>query len=729
MAKKYTLTVPIDLSAVPDAKGSVKVAVLGRGVKRQIKTVNIEKTGSVSFDFDELPRGLTVHLGPATAEDDQIDKLRTLQTTVATDVFLNKNAVTIPAIRISATDWHWWLVWCRTFVIRGHVLCPDGSPVPGATVCASDVDWFWWWRSKQQIGCATTDEHGAFEMKFTWCCGWWPWYWWHLRTWELDLDLARRLQPTIPVELREFAALQPSPKPDLRYLEGLISGAGFTSLGTAFGSPAKTSLEPQIPIDFVKAEAIRKKVTDRLRAGVELRIWPWFPWNPWSDCNPDIIFRVTQPCGGTESTVIVDEGYNDTRWNVGTTTNVTLVANDKACCERPVPCEGTDCIELTHACGFPRADIGGNNPAFPTPAGYANPNVATPPSTILHRPFSDTITITGTTDCLGHLDYYEFEFFDGTNFVPMPPGAMLGFNRSYFTTGPFLWHFGIGFGATLIDGHLVYETRQHYEATHPGTSPFHWMDNRDLLGIWSTGPSGTTLTWADGTYRIRIKGYNDAGGGHLTAVDLPPCDPRDPRNELTLTIDNRLVGAAFHPATHPCGSPNYVHICTREPDTDILAVRIIRPGGTELIVPCGLYEYGLNDRLEIDFYVYDPDGHLGGWTLDATFGLSEISHLTGAGTLLALPGVPGIPAAPQLVSNYRDALSAVPTPATPPTWRGGAYRLTLTVAETHANFPKPCCYQLELRASKRTVVACSSTTHDNLTEYSFMLGGCPPREG
>ena len=150
MAKKFTLTVPIDLSAVPDAKGSVKVAVIGQGGKRQIKTVNIEKTGSVSFDFDELPRGLTVHLGPATAEDDQLDKLRTLRTTVPTDAFLNKNALTLPAIRISATDWHWWLVWCRQFTIRGHVVCPDGSPVPGATVCAYDVDWFWWWRSKQQ---------------------------------------------------------------------------------------------------------------------------------------------------------------------------------------------------------------------------------------------------------------------------------------------------------------------------------------------------------------------------------------------------------------------------------------------------------------------------------------------------------------------------------------------------------------------------------------------------
>jgi hypothetical protein len=56
--------------------------------------------------------------------------------------------------------------------------------------------------------------------------------------------------------------------------------------------------------------------------------------------------------------------------------------------------------------------------------------------------------------------------------------------------------------------------------------------------------------------------------------------------------------------------------------------------------------------------------------------------------------------------------------ATRPHWAGGCIRLT--IPDLKKAFPKTCCYQLELRAYKRTIVSCY-TGYDNLSEYSFMV--------
>src|SRR5262249_31439951 len=50
-------------------------------------------------------------------------------------------------ILIAPYWWWWWWRWCREFVIRGRVICPDGRPVPAAEVCAYDVDWWFIWSS------------------------------------------------------------------------------------------------------------------------------------------------------------------------------------------------------------------------------------------------------------------------------------------------------------------------------------------------------------------------------------------------------------------------------------------------------------------------------------------------------------------------------------------------------------------------------------------------------
>jgi hypothetical protein len=49
----------------------------------------------------------------------------------------------------------------------------------------------------------------------------------------------------------------------------------------------------------------------------------------------------------------------------------------------------------------------------------------------------------------------------------------------------------------------------------------------------------------------------------------------------------------------------------------------------------------------------------------------------------------------------------------------------LTVPNAASAFEDPCCYQLELRAYKRTIVDCwGGYAHANLTEYSLGVGIC-----
>ena len=70
--------------------------------------------------------------------------------------------------------------------------------------------------------------------------------------------------------------------------------------------------------------------------------------------------------------------------------------------------------------------------------------------------------------------------------------------------------------------------------------------------------------------------------------------------------------------------------------------------------------------------------------------------------------------------------------AVAPDWSGGTYRLTVPMSEA---FPIPCCYQLELRAWKRTVVGSVADivfscehgyAHNNLSEFTIGVGVCPP---
>lgn len=752
--KKFRLEIPLDASGIEDFKPDrpIKVVVQRRDGSTQEQSVQLDKQGKgiAAFAFDQNPGSLRVVVGPDDASAEELLGMQTIAFDLSGQQWVGRTELTLEPTLISAYYWYWWPIWCRTFTIRGRVLCPDGKPVAGATVCAYDVDAFWWWCSTQQVGCATTDLSGSFTIKFRWCCGWWPWWWWLHRPWRLEPLLAERIVPILQRELKLTKIPTPGPQPDPVIFEQLLTQqdpklsrrpplttltAGIetktTGMMSAVGEVGDATHKATTAFDPARLESLRMSLIERLPVIPDLdrlRLWPWWPWQPWWDCTPDIIFRVTQNCQGHDQ-VIVDETCWDTRWDIPTTLNVTLTANSQACCvgDRGDP-EG-DCLWITDACDDFVGFIGGNIGALAAPAGYLSPGAV---SVFGDRPYAATIPIQGRFGLGAAADYYEFEWSDnnGVTWHDMAPGTVAGFTRWYIGhplvgVGP-VSSYPQAFPIVNISGRNVIESRLHFEANNGAGT---WGITRG----WDAATQDFLVQWltennfADGTYRLRVKSWTLSGGALVNPRYLPLCDTTD-ENKIILTIDNRLVGAASgHPPStpdHPCG-PGTVHLCTLEPDTDILSVKIIHTNATETTVdPCGNVPITTTDTLQVDFFAYDPDGHLAEYTLIATYGENlyrDLLALGGTLTPLVSPPPP-VPAAVQLGPTYADARSANPPPlggAAAPIWRGGALRLRVSAPLA---FPETCCYQLELRAYKRTIVNCDhNLAHANLSEYSFMI--------
>jgi hypothetical protein len=731
------LTVPLEAVGIDglDPKQPIKVLLASAGRPLASRTVTLDPKGSgaVNFDFDRAAGGLRVLVGPADATDDEMLGLQTLSVDVPLRRFLGKDELAIAPLRITPFYWFWWLRWCRTFTVRGRVLCRDGSPAPGAVVCAYDVDAWWWWWSQQQLGCATTDASGSFTMTFRWCCGWWPWYWWSLRRWQVEPWLAQRLLQGLQREPRIPKIPLPDPAPDLGIFERLLGDAATlpaTQRGLARammqGKALTRGVRESAPLAAARAmtsrfqperlEGLREKLVATLPTIADLsalRLWPWAPWQPWWDCTPDLVFRATQRCGGEER-LIVDEGWFQARWNVPTELDVTLTANERACCIPVNDCVEGHCLALAQVCSIDADDIGGNTNADPAPVGYARPNLVANNG---DAPFAGVVEVHGTVQCLADVDYYEIEYSqDETTWTPVPPNALGGFVRKY-------WDFALGhdadayFSATPpLDGRNVYETVAHYEATHTpgdwGVSKVWLGTNIDLVFPWLTDGS-----FSDGTYWLRVRGYDEAGGVLSGGDPLDVCETGT-EARIVVTLDNQSSFPAPGPADNPCG-PGTTHACTNEPMTDILDVRIVKANGvSQAVGPCGQVRVEPGDMLEVDFAAYDAQGHLASFDLIATYGENEAVPLTalgGVGALSPLPGAP-VPAAAQVGPDYALARAQG---AMPPTWAGGALRFSLSAT---AAFPESCCYQLELRAYKRTIVNCgNSAPHQNLSERSFQV--------
>lgn len=215
VTRAFKVVVPLDAQKVegfsPDQP--VKVVARGAGGRLTSAKASFDRSGkgSATLTFKGHPGALRLWVGPGDADDDEMVGLQTLVQDIPSRLLATPEVV-LPSIRIPAYWWAWWRLWCRTFTVRGRVVCPDGSPVPGAVVCAFDVDRWLFWTSRQQVGCATTDIDGTFSLTFRWCCGWWPWWWLRYRFWTREPLLVDRFQDL----LGRIPELEPGPIPPFR---------------------------------------------------------------------------------------------------------------------------------------------------------------------------------------------------------------------------------------------------------------------------------------------------------------------------------------------------------------------------------------------------------------------------------------------------------------------------------------------------------------------------------
>lgn len=739
---RMSLTIPLDATAVPDRGGAqkVKVAIMdakGR-VQTEIAAVNDKGIGEATFKFNASPGSLQVAVGPDSAGDDELFALQTITLSVSARQFALQPVLKLPPLKIPPFYWHWWRRWCFTFTISGRIVCPDGRPVPGAKVCAYDVDWWWIWSGLQLVGCDTTDANGAFSMRVRWCCGWLPWYWWRLRLWSLEPPLLEKIRGALRLTPIIDELPDPPPRPTLKVFRKLLDDAGINPqplpprrvavperLLPPVLQPTKTP--DDVPLELADFDKLRDRLLQFLPPIPELerlQVWPWFRWHPWWDCRPDIIFRATQDCEGRERTVVNETIFN-ARLNVSSDLQVTLVAQD-ACCIQDHPDPEGNCVVLSAACGTLLNDIGGNIGAAAAPVGYASPGVASPSS---DRPFSEDVVLSGLFGTGATADYYEFEWAPyappappPAAYGPMPPPAAGGFSRTFFGPGfggaPGLWH-SVPFNFQPISGRNVIESREHFEANNDpltwGVTRF-WVSNRDVLMVWKTKG-----IFADDAWSLRLKSYPAAGAGLGNPEVLPICNTNNP-NTMVLRIDNREILTGPPPTSpgQPCGSGT-VHVCTTEPDTRIIEVRV----DGRVVGPCGNEQITASSVVEIDFMVYDPDGHLHSYTFVSLFGVNQVRNLLNpaAGTLqtgVLIPPLPGpVAAAAQVGPNY---LAAIGQGATRPIWQGGTMRLRIT--QPLLVFPQTCAYQIRLRGFKRNIVSCHygpELLYQNESSLTFTL--------
>lgn len=746
---KFQIVVPLDASGINEFKPdrSVKVVAYHRSgatASSAVAKLDAKGHGQATLAFEKNPGGVRVVVGPESASEEDLKHLQTLTVNVAPGQWKGENSIRVSPIVITPYYWDWWLWWCREYTITGRLVCADGSPVPGATVCAYDVDWWWWWSSEDQVGCAVTAADGTFNITFRRCCGWFWWWWWEQRIWRVDPVLADRIVPLLQKLPGIRQVPLPDPAPDVKIFQSLLGQA----LPSQSLVPAETQSRPGArgtSINPGTLETLRTQLLAKLPYSQELErwcVWPWCPWYPWWDCDADIVFRATQNCNG-QVNVILDETIAQTRFDIPTQLNVNLVANSQACC-LVQPCQDSDCppgncMLPMDICNVTSTSVGGNPGASAAPAtiGYENPGGATPGSPFGDRPFSEGVLLSTTFGDSFDGDYYEFEWTT-TPSVPaswqaMPPAANGGFGRQYWTAA--LVPVPVSFLPVGIPSPAgsrnVFESLQHYSANNP--TGIGWdAYNYYTLMWWQTLAMGSLR----GTFYLRLKAWTRLGyAGDLSDPRIVPfCGEKKEDNYVVITIDNRPTPgpSAGHPTDHPCGGGT-VHICTTEPDCNIFSVTI----GGQAAGPCAVITAKDSDPVEIDFMSHDPDGMLAYYALACTYGLDlvvdiicstngspDASRGVEIGSLSTGPAASSasswIGSAAQTGPDYGTALTQG---AVAPFWNGGTLTLKTTVGAIFPELcPSACAYQLQLWAYKRNIVECGDEYYYyNLTELSLTV--------
>jgi len=737
----------------PDLK--VKIAVVRdcRVIKSQVfqfQPAQHELQYTLDFEHDYSKEiGVRLVSGP-DVPDEQLRSIEHHQVWLPAKSF-EQGSISNVELVVPEKLYRIWLNFCRTYTLRGRVVCRQrvwdpieqmfvvcDTPVRGARVKAFDVDCFWWWCRREQVGTDFTDINGNFEIQFTWCCWWWrPWL---LKTWQLDPNLVARIRELLKQAAWHIPIPQPDPVPDLSIFKQIVSITHAASpLASTFAATAKLDSELVNENDFVQLGETLVQILPKSPELEALRVWPWWPL---FDCKPDIVFEVTQDCGEGEQIIYTETNFQ-TRWNIDAVlSGVVLVANQNACC---TPCcfdpPDEDCL-VFHGVGCGNYPVGKIEQDLTNPlAGYAYPGIN-------DRPFGGTIRLLGTFGDASNVDFYKLQ---RRRISPLPTGwedlsdiEVGSFTRSHWL-GVFPWWQNEVVKLELVGGEKVLKTIRRYREEHSEVDTGVDPTNADRLTNWMTANGGLLNGvpmpgLVDGLYELRVIGYSyDTDTASLVdekvmALCPPAGQDVDPElsSTLRLHLDNRVVipvaGSVRLDTTEPdCDFPDICAIVKNE--NPALPLNQQRE---KCIDPCGFVRLSAGDTLTIHFKATDSDGHLEAYALSAHWAESASFDVLDAGIIAGDPDSLYGPNYDQTFTGdqglYRAALPATNPEHDRPFWYGGNFKVTVTIdatipANPHKVFETCCAYLLRLKVWKRTTDGCTSSQyfHYNYSEFSFTV--------